>query len=539
MFNNTRKGQELAIDRLYQVCAIGFLALLAYHHALLVSHELPLDYNEGGMLVITGTISDGGNPFAIESQPARTSVYPVLYNLLVAPATIVFGNNLPLHRTIAALFIVASCVICFLLCRNRLVSRIDSAVAASLFYAALLYYSTPIASPNGLGLFLFLSAIAIPYLCGFSKRTLAATIGCGVLAYFTKQYFLASLGYVAVYVFLAVSKKHAILFSLSALGILFVSLLLVGYTSPYFLDNTFFSLRSSARVFADYSHVFSQFTAYIGIYYPLFAILLIAGVSQLRVNKRIEGTGHDSWSDWCRFNFSAINKPFLTIKPDYMLVCMMCSIVIIGFSLGANPGNHLTYLLQLITPFLLVCAFGVFLEVPRWRQVFQILLILMMYNSYAMLDTDLSVNGKNWKKIRRYIAAADDIYASTLVLPEIVRKSGPIYADGHTRYFPAGAIKPAFFVKTEPLETVPALWERHVRLIEKKILNQEYDLILMDHWMQMPKSIIGSDADPGTALQTHYRKIEEVGLPLAGRPGGGNYRINVYKPILELQQDND
>ncbi|MDC0362146.1 hypothetical protein OAN12_03800 [Halioglobus sp.] len=461
-----------------------------------------------------------------------------MYNFIVAPAAVLFNNSLTLHRLISALFIAASCAICFLLCRKRLVSRTDSAIAASLFYAALLFYSTPIASPNSLGLFLFLTAIAIPYICGFSKRTLAATIGCSILAFFTKQYFLASLGYVALYLFLAISKKQSIIFGLFAVSLLVISIFLVEYTSPYFLHNTLFTVHSSAAAASDYGRVFSELTAYVGIYYPLFAIPLIAAAYKICAPRRIDVAIPDQGLPKNRFNFFAIDKPFLSIRPDYMRVCLACSIMVISFALGSNPGNHLTYLMQLITPFLLISIFSTVCETPRWRQVFIILIILMMYNSHAMLSTDLSVNEKNWGKIRRYLAAANDVYASTLVLPEIVREGGPVYADGHTRYFPFGESKPALFVKSNPAETAAAIWERHVRSIEQKILSQEYDLILMDQWMNMPMSLTGLGADPATALQTHYKKTDVFNLPLARRPGGGLFRMEVYEPLDKDPEDN-
>ncbi len=506
---------------------------------MLITLEQPLDYAESSMLVITGVISDGGNPFDLENQPARTSVYPVLYNLIVTPATLFFKNSLQIHRLVAALFLAASCAICFLLHRKSLVPRIDSAVAASLLYAALLYYSTPVASPNGLGLFLFLTAIAIPYLCGFSKRTLAVSIGCGILAFYTKQYFIASLGYVALYILLALSKKQSILFGLYAAGTLLVSALFVHLTSPYYFDNTLFAVKAASSMIANYDYVLLQFKAYALIFYPLLAIPIIATLFEFFSNQRLEKSSLNTSPGQRKLNLSTFDKPLLTNAPDYMRFCLASSIVIIAVSLGTNPGNYLTYLMQLITPFLLVSVFSVANSTTKPRKIYKLLIILMMYNSYAALSTDISVNEKNWKKIKDYIDNADNVYASTLVLPEILMRSGNVYANGHTRYFPLGAEKPTSFIKADSAKTVSAIWEKHVKIVQQKLADQEYDLVLLDQWMQMPEPITGPDAVTRKLLQTHYECIETFTLSLPDRPGGGPYRIRAYKPRETMRSDCD
>ena len=146
----------IALNSIYLACIILFAVGITYNHIQLISHDYPLDYNEGGMLAITSTIEQGGNPYSLQSQPARISVYPILYNLLVAPLSQAFGATLELHRLVAGLFILASCAILFYVCRKESAARTESFAAATLLYAGLLYYSTPIASPNSLGLFLFL-----------------------------------------------------------------------------------------------------------------------------------------------------------------------------------------------------------------------------------------------------------------------------------------------------------------------------------------------------------------------------------------------
>jgi hypothetical protein len=78
-------------------------------------------------------------------------------------------------------------------------------------------------------LFLFLSAIIIPWVYGFSKRSLCAAIILGILAFYTKQYFIACLGYVAFYLFIAEAKKRAVYFGLAVLATFIALMIFVSY----------------------------------------------------------------------------------------------------------------------------------------------------------------------------------------------------------------------------------------------------------------------------------------------------------------------
>ncbi|MEZ7991640.1 MAG: hypothetical protein QMC31_07335, partial [Halioglobus sp.] len=315
----------IALNSIYLACIILFAVGITYNHIQLISHDYPLDYNEGGMLAITATVEQGGSPYSLQSQPARMSVYPLLYNILVAPLSRVFGATLELHRLVAALFILACCAIIFYVCRKELVARTESFAAATLLYAGLLYYSTPIASPNSLGLFLFLSAIIIPWVYGFSKRSLCTAIILGILAFYTKQYFIACLGYIAFYLFLAESKKRAMAFGLAALAAFIVAMIFVSYTSPYYFDNTFFAVQSVSKLASSYAHLVTQFREYTLTYLPLLVIL--AAWSVQKCYSRIFSSTQQvqNLQEKKLVSFADMDAPLLLQKPNYIWICCTCS----------------------------------------------------------------------------------------------------------------------------------------------------------------------------------------------------------------------
>jgi hypothetical protein len=533
------------INSLYLMVVALFATAIAYNHLQIITHEYTLDYNETGMLVTTATIAEGGNPYSLESQPIRISLYPVLYNILVAPLTRVFGNTLELHRAVNGLFLLASCAICFYLCRRDSGTRTESFTAAVLVYAGLLVYSTPIASTNGLGLFLFLGAITIPWVHGFSTRSLAVSIVFGILAYHTKQYFIASLGYVALYLFLAESKKRAIYFSLAALVAFIVVLAIVTYTSPYYLEATVFAVQSSTKMAASDEHLVTQVREFVQIYLPLLVILIVvvvySGYAKTLVS---EQSARDSQQSRV-VNLFNLDKPLLQYKPNYIWVCCACSVIIIVLALGKNRGNHLTYFFQFISPFLLAGIFALISGMPKWRWPFRILILIALYNNYVMLPSNFSLKEDSWRIVKTEIASANEIYASTLVLQYVLDKGAPVYLSPSTRYYVAANDKPSFFNDIHRKDTVPEIWERYVNLIQGKIRNREFDLLLIDNWMPFPTSIQNSGKGAETLeeslqnigketenqLKANYKMTAEITLPLVKRPGGGNYQLQIWKPI--------
>jgi hypothetical protein len=535
---------DKAFSSLYLMVVVVFAIAIAHNHLQIIAHEYTLDYNETGMLVTTATIAEGGNPYSLESQPIRISLYPVLYNILVAPLTRVFGNTLELHRAVNGLFLLASCAICFYLCRRDSGTRTESFTAAVLVYAGLLFYSTPIASTNGLGLFLFLAAIAVPWVHGFSTRSLLVSIVLGILAFHTKQYFIACLGYVALYLFLAESKKRAIYFSLAALVTFIIVLTIVTYTSPYYLEATIFAVQSSAKMAASDEHLVTQLREFVRIYLPLLVILIVAAMYRVYSKSFvIERSARDSLQSRV-VNVFNLDKPLLQHKPNYIWVCCACSVLIIVLALGKNRGNNLTYFFQFISPFLLIGIFALISDIAKWRWPIRILILIALYNSYVMLPSDFSLKEDSWRRVRAEIASANEIYASTLVMQFVLEKGAPVYRSAGTGYF-VFAGKPPFLMDITKKDPIPEIWDRYVNQIQTKIQNREFDVLLIDNWMPLPQSIgmlrhnavpspkltQNPGVDTHTLLKENYERTAAITLPLVKRPGGGNYQLQIWKPI--------
>lgn len=530
-----------AINGFYISCCILFFLALAYHHLQLINFKTPLDYNEAGMLTLTEDIANGINPYSLASQPTRTSVYPALYNVVLAPLSLAFGNSLVLHRAVAAFFILASCVLCFLMAYRESNSYQGSFAAACIFYAGLLYYSTPIAGPSGIGLFLFLSSIVIPWLYNFSNRSLCIAIVLGILAFYAKQYFVACLGFIALYLFLAVSKGKGVTFGACSLILFLIILILVHITSPYFVDNVIFAQGYAAGLASSNASLLKQFSEYIQVYLPVFAILGILLLSRRFGSEPAQRPDYAarsiSWNlNW--INLKDLHAPMLNARVNYLWYCFTCSLTIITLSLGKNDANHLSYFFQLLSPFLLAGTLGVASRSTKMTWLYQLTMIVAFYNTYTVLQRDFSINEENWQKIGLEMSAADDIFASPVVLADIVQSGKEVYENGHTRYVVMAANKPKIFTQARPDETPAGIWAKYVNRIRQKLRAQEFDLILLDQWMNIPDGFVSGESS-SALLKKYYYRSEVITLSLAKRPGGGNYLIQVWKPLHNPAENTD
>ena len=517
-----------AVWMLYLSAAAVLLAALLYNHYQVIHFPHPLDYNEAAMLTVTEPIVDGGNPFARENQPARTSVYPVLVNMLAAPLTTVFGNTLLLHRVISLVFIAASSLLICGLVVKKTGSRTSGFVAAVFAYAGFLYYSTPISGPNGLGLFLFLATIAVPWFTNFSRRGLAVAIVLGVLAFYTKQYFMAGLGYVALYLFLARSKRAGVVFGVAFTVVLVLTIPLVAALAPYYFDITFFSV-GQAGLISSFEVMFKQAWEYSGYVYPFYLVIaLYLGSLVMRRGATVSRDGASAL-----INLKELDAPLLSRGVDYFVLCLLCSTFIFVFALGKNPGNYLSYLFQLVSPFLVIVVIAWMARMGGLVVLCQLLLLPAMYHAWDMQSRDFTVkHEKNWSKIEKIIDQSEHIYVSNVLLEPVLISGKTIYQNAHTPYFVLTHFKPAALKRTDREASVDGLWEAYVHRIHGMIRRREFDALLLNVWTAMPTMPPGSDytVDGHELLQHFYEKKARLPVSAAKRPGGGVFPIEVWRP---------
>ena len=492
------------------------------------------------MPTITATIAAGGNPYTLENQPSRMNVYPPLYNLIAAPLTLIFSNTLELHRVLAAFFIIASCLLSFATTFKSSQSLMHAFSSAAIFYSGLLFYSTPIASPNSTGLFFFLACICIPWMCNFSNRSLVFAAIFGILAFFGKQYFLAGLGYVSLYLFIAISKKKAVLFGFSSFLALTTCLFIAHNTSPYFLDNTIFSVATVTAIISNDEFILKQIMFFSKTYWPL--IIFILSFSLLKLYTYIKNSRSNSiyrqlTKNKIKFNITNMSSPLLSLKIDYFWFCFLCSTIIIVLILGKNPANYMTYLFQIMSPFFLIATFTAISRTTKLNWITLSIILSSFYHCYAILPKDFAVNQYGWEKLKNIIKNKNEIYAPPTVLSLVQSKDKNIYYNGHTPYFGLAIGKPDI-LKRDGDQSIISVWERYVLDIHKKIKTQTLDLVILDRWTNIPSlsedSVIKVHGN--NHLKSYYGLNKKLIINLPNRSGGGAYTVEIWTPNSQSNQ---
>lgn len=515
--------------------AVLSLLLLVHHWHILVA-PVPLDLYEGTMLLVTGIIAEGGNPYTREFQPYAADVYPPLYNLLVAPLSHVFGNTFALHRTVSALFILSAVLLSGLATWKKSASLQQACAAAVLLYAALLFYATPISSTNAPGIAVFLAGLVVPWWRGFSNGSLLFALLCGLMAFYTKQYFILGMAMLCLYLFLYVSMTRALLLGvLFALSLVF-SLFLVHQSSPYYLDNTLFAPSAAMSGLQRWDILLLQLQMYLHTYAGLLAVLFSAACAWLVRN----GVGSVLVSIKLQPRFSNWPGPLLDKPADFFAFCLLWASLVVVFWLGRNPGNYMTYLFQLMSPFLLIWGFSVVAQLSgklRWGLP---LLLLSFYQSYAILHKDFSADMDNWARVDAMIARSDEVLASQMLVETLLRHGKKVYQDGHTFYLPLAVNKPQWMLKAREQDRIAAVWDSYIEELYRKIEAQEFDLILVSPWemrgifLRNPPPF--EDVSGKKFLSRYYTVDERIKLSMTDRHGGGTYDIAVWRPRQDIHR---
>ncbi len=167
------------------------------------------------------------NSWKLENNPIYLNVYGFVYNLVLLPFAWLLGNKVWIYRLGSFLAIIGQMVLIARVLRKFGIRWMLTAASLEFLWLGQIYYTTPLARPDALGQFLFLAAILIPWQQNFSKKSLILSAACGWLGFFTKPYFILGSGLVAAYLFLFVSKKKGLLYSLGLGASLLVAAVVV------------------------------------------------------------------------------------------------------------------------------------------------------------------------------------------------------------------------------------------------------------------------------------------------------------------------
>ncbi len=455
-------------------------------HYSFINYPYQHEYREGAALAITQLYLENKNPYKMEYQPQNTYVYGFLYPRIVSILANFFGNTLSLHRWVTYVFFLLSCtVIFFTLIRLKLNPYFAFAAAVILHQSFVNAGVTPIARPEGLGIFLFVLGILIPWHFSFSRFSLLVSIVFGILGYLSKPYYFLVIPLIGLYLILFVSKRKGIGYGLAS--ILAVLIMIVATYSVYevYHNNTFFHHRNTAVY--KFSWMKEQLLQFMEVNTVLLLLILLSAWFIIKkfilVNYKntVENTVNNFRNKFI-INYAHFNKEPL-IKCDYnplFIFVFMWVIFLFIIKLGGHTGNYGgVYLYHLASPFLVLLTFQ-FIRVfeNTYSQIIVALfLIFTLSFQFKVVSYDWNTFSSCYKNIETKISEHQHVLNSPEVVSIMIAQNKPVYNSGLSEYFPTGISKLSLILGAS--KGVEEREQAYLNDINEKVNRKEFDLMLL------------------------------------------------------------
>jgi len=493
-FNNN--FQKPAILAAILVAGALFFNLIYFNYQVIVA-QYPHEYREGAMALTTQQLLDHINPYSMDEQPQHINVYGALYHLTVYPFALIFGATLPLHRAVSAFFIMLSCLwLIFIMKRNEVPLWL-SAVGGIVYYSQITSFTSVIARPDSLGVFLFMCTLFLPWAGEFKPRYLGWSALCFILSFYVKLYFIVSLPIVALYVFLFKDKVKAIFYFVFSVLLLLISAYLVNKYFPLYFTNTFYYYFNTADPFYDGFLIAVRYLAYFTHdNFSLILLLSIYALEYIYINK-------STFFKECKDYFKAILISLKTarttdVKFDYFWFIVLITTLAFLLKLGHHTGGGIDYIHHLITPFLIIIVFRFLAQKALHNKfaLYGILLILGM--TFTFFDhrkaTDYS---DQWRAVEKKLSGYKNIFNESAITSILLNQNKYVYNSGHSNeYIGTNMNKSPLY---------PEITKR-IKVFENEInnkfINKEFDVVVLDDFTSdISRSILNKYYRPGEIME--------------------------------------
>lgn len=447
-----------------------------YFARVTVSIPYQLEFREGASQVMTSLLLSGENPFVFKNQPLGLNNYGLGYSAAVLPFAALFGNTLRVHRIVTFVFIFLSALIGFWAV-YKVRRNISLGLTCGAFVMIGLMGRGGIgAFPSAMGVFLFLMAVLIPFLRSFDNTGLILSVFFSVVAFYTKAYFVLAFGIVASYLFLFVSKKRGMVYTLLFLGLIVVSFVAIRFGFPLYFINTV--AGNVSNTFRTSEHLYSQLVQLFYYFYPVLILAVIVLVTGFIKMKRELSASNVAGNF---INFLIWDHPVVGVPLNPYFYSFLCVFFVFVFVLGSHVGSYLTYAYQLVLPIFFIWLFQN-LELGKLPGIFFVSLVLfnLFYWENSTLNSQLLVQGnsREWSKLYSYLESANNILNSPTITSKIVEMgitpldSGQtIYYYFITPYLDSSLIGPSY-------EEFYNNGMEYTRFINDSIKTQKFDLIV-------------------------------------------------------------
>lgn len=438
----------------------GFALLLAWHLRAILA-DAPMEMRDGAALVTTLALLEGRNPYALPGLATSGNLYGILYPLSVLPFAWLLGPGFLAHHLATAAALAGACLLVWRRLRAGGVGRTDALLGVGLVYAGLVYFTGAAARPDAIGVLLMLLALDVMERGGFSARAFAIGLGLSLLAMLAKVYFVWPAFAAATYVFLCRDLRRGFAYGVAAILATAFAWMAIGLVAPGYVAVVLFA--SIGATGFDTDHLLRQLAEW-----SLFSLPLLAAAGIVLATR------------WREAGWRMVRR-----DPGPMAAMFGLGLVAILGALGGHRGAHLSYLFQLLSPFLALGVLVAARDVPAARLGFRLLLpVAMLLNLHLFLPARTMVAegcALSQAAAEAEIAPGRRVLATSELAGQLALAGQPAGETGHSEYF-GDALKPppAWLAPLlPPRAALQAEWQRLVEGIRADVAARRYDAILL------------------------------------------------------------
>lgn len=489
-------------------------------HLQFINFSYQHEFREGAALNITKLYINHENPFDIRHQPQDSYVYGFLYPLVVSPFAKAYGNTLAVHRWVSYVFILLTCLLIFLALNSIKLNPVFSFAAAVILHQSFIFYNglVAVARPEGLGIFLFTLGILIPWRFKFSSWSCLVSIFLGILAYLTKPYYILIIPFVAIYMFLFVSKRKALFYGLISVFLVLIMVIAVALIYETYHNNTFFIQNNLATYV--YIHMKEQLFGYLKVNIFLFIIIIFCVLIIFKnflyhdfknIFKDVYHKIHNKFLFNKNINIFK-DEPVVKTSFDMLFsFVFLFTLVLFVVKFGGHTGSYRgQYLFHLTSPFLILTTFQ-FIKISN-NKVFQsaiaVLLILSLRLEFKAVNYNFERFTSDYKKTEDIIGKSKNPLNSPETVSIVLQQNKSIYNSGHSECFPFGISELSLFLGAS--SDVAERNNEFKKEINEKIRNKEFDLILISKISKVYNNIF---IEPNLLAQ-NYQCADTLNGPL-------------------------
>ncbi len=472
---------------------IPYFVLLAYllipliynllvYHASLLNYPYQLEYRENSMLVITDAFMNLINPFKLENSPELSNQYGYVYNFFAVISSNFFGVTFLSHRLVSGAAIIISTIV-----GMRLVFQITKSIILTLssgviIYSSILYSFTSISRPDALGFLFFVLSIYFAWVNNFTKKGLIISILFGILAFYTKVYFVIAVPIILSFTFFFISKKRGFVFSLLFFITFVVTGVLTDLVFPTYFREILLNIpivKSEAQFFLELNFFYLDYRYLIFLWSFLVAMFWLKILSShVQHNRRLVQKG-----------MLAFIKEQLVLDKNVLffnyclLICSLATLMMIG-----HMGMIRTYIKHLVIfPLILSCVSLMFTHKKNSLNfLFVFLLIGFVLASNNLKDPFLkpisaSYQSQEWESFAHLLQGKESVYSSSPLGGSLLLEQGfTVYNSGLSEYFSYGLNNDIFIKKflSPSDEMVENKYANYQQVLREKISRKGFDLII-------------------------------------------------------------